>query len=225
MRARSLIPQAITARLPSRSLQTTPPLPPPTTALPPSDTPLASSSKRPQHLAHLPPILPRQPATPLPTSVPEAISLLKSQSTQSNGIYVIARLFSRTFLLHPRDIISVPKIRPIRAPGTILRLTRIQEVGSRDFAIRAPSADSKILRRHMDFDARTLPDIPSELVTCELTVLENTTTPQEIRFKLKRRKGYRKTIKARHAWTRVKVGDIVLNSGAHEGVELGAPSQ
>jgi len=62
----------------------------------------------------------------------------------------------------------------------------------------------------MDWDARELPNIPNEVVDCELTVLEHTRGPVETKFKLKRRKGYRKTIRSKHGWTRLRVGDIKL---------------
>jgi len=77
----------------------------------------------------------------------------------------------------------------------------------------------------MDWDSRTLPNIPTEIAECELTILEHTRSPQEIRFKMKRRKGYRRTIKAKHGWTRLRVGDIKLAAASPEGVELGTPSQ
>ena len=62
----------------------------------------------------------------------------------------------------------------------------------------------------MDWDARELPNIPNEVVDCELTVLEHTRGPVETKFKLKRRKGYRKTIRSKHGWTRLRVGEINL---------------
>ena len=230
---------ALTSRLTAvRHLQTTAPLPPPTTPLPPiassstsaSTSTSATTTSTPAKSAsifHLPPIIPYNKTShlsTLPTSVPEAISLLRTQSTESSGIYCIARLHSRTFLLHPRDILTLPTLKPLQPPGTTLKLTRIQEVGCRDYAIRAPSADGKILRKTMDWDSRALPNIPTEIAECELTILEHTRSPQEIRFKMKRRKGYRRTIKAKHGWTRLRVGDIKLGLGSSSGMELGKPS-
>lgn len=77
----------------------------------------------------------------------------------------------------------------------------------------------------MDWDARSLPNIPQDVVECHLTILEHTRTPQETCFKMKRRKGYRRTIKSKHGWTRLRVGDIHLGPGfpAHE-MEVGKPS-
>lgn len=66
----------------------------------------------------------------------------------------------------------------------------------------------------MDWDARSLPTIPSDIVTCDLTVLEHTTSPVETRMKKKRRKGYQKTIKLKNGWTRLRVGDIILKSSS-----------
>lgn len=99
------------------------------------------------------------------------------------------------------------------------------EVGSRDFAIRAPSSDAKILRKHMDWDARSLPNIPQEVAECHLTILEHTRSPQEVCHKFKKRKGYRRAIKSKHGWTRLRVGDIHLGNGLYSGeMEVGQPS-
>jgi hypothetical protein len=123
-------------------------------------------------------------------------------------------LHARTYLLHPRDILTLPRLKPLQSPGTKLALTRILEVGCREYAIRSPAADGKELRKSMDWDARSLPTIPSDIVTCDLTVLEHTTSPVETRMKKKRRKGYQKTIKLKNGWTRLRVGDIILKSSS-----------
>ncbi|OCF72706.1 hypothetical protein I204_07091 [Kwoniella mangroviensis CBS 8886] len=197
----------------SRGLQTTAPLPPPTTPLPPSDIPSSSTSAA---LAHLPPILPSSSSsslTTLPNSTSEAISLISSQSTSSSGRYLIARLYSRNYLLHPKDILTLPQLKPIQAPGSTLSLTKVLEVGSRDYAIRSQASNAAILKRSMNWKSKRLSSfegIPEGLVDCNLTILEHTKSPLERILKKKRRKGYKKTIEHKQGYTRLRVGDILL---------------
>ncbi|WRT69048.1 uncharacterized protein IL334_006031 [Kwoniella shivajii] len=207
------------ARMSLRGLQTTAPLPPPTTPLPPiNDTPSSSSSSSSSSftsaLSHLPPILPSStPESTLPSSTSSALSLLSSQSTSSNGRYILARLHSRTYLLHPRDILTLPTLKPLQSPGSTLNLTKIIEVGSRDYAIKSQAASASLLKRNMDWKEKRLSvfeNIPNDLVNCQLTVLEHTKSPMERILKKKRRKGYKKTIEHKQGWTRLRVGDIHL---------------
>ncbi|WWC97964.1 hypothetical protein V866_004853 [Kwoniella sp. B9012] len=195
----------------SRGLQTTAPLPPPTTPLPPSDIPSSSSSSA---LSHLPPILPSSSSpTILPNSTSEAISLISSQSTSSCGRYVIARLYSRNYLLHPKDILTLPQLKPVQSPGSTLSLTKVLEVGSRDYALRSQASNAAILKRSMDWKSKRLSSfegIPEGVVDCNLTILEHTKSPLERILKKKRRKGYKKTIEHKQGYTRLRVGDILL---------------
>ncbi|WVQ63917.1 uncharacterized protein L199_002073 [Kwoniella botswanensis] len=197
----------------SRGLQTTAPLPPPTTPLPPSDIPSSSSSTS-SALSHLPPILPSSSSsTTQPNSTSEAISLISSQSTSSSGRYVIARLYSRNYLLHPKDILTLPQLKPIQAPGSTLSLTKVLEVGSRDYALRSQASNAAILKRSMDWKSKRLSSfegIPEGVVDCNLTILEHTKSPLERILKKKRRKGYKKTIEHKQGYTRLRVGDILL---------------
>ncbi|WWD21163.1 hypothetical protein CI109_105646 [Kwoniella shandongensis] len=219
------------ARLSIRSLQTTAPLPPPTTPLPPapsasssasafsSASSSASTSSSAAALARLPPLLPATTAIPsLPSSTSSAIDLISSQSTPSSSRYILARLHARTYLLHPRDILTIPLLKPVQSPGTTLSLTKILEVGSRDYAIRSPASDAKTLKNSLESwkerRMTTFDGIPGDLVRCELTVLEHTKSPMERILKKKRRKGYKKTIEHKQAWTRLRVGDIILGEEA-----------
>ncbi|OCF35555.1 hypothetical protein I316_02608 [Kwoniella heveanensis BCC8398] len=214
------------ARLSVRGLQTTAPLPPPTTPLPPSDgqasvaSTSSSASASAAAIAHLPPIVPSSVASSssfslpvAPSSTSSAIQHLESQSTPSAGRYVLARLHARTYLLHPRDILTLPTLKPMQPPGTTLSLTKILEVGSRDYAIRSPAASPNLHKRGLDWKEKKLlklESIPSEIVRCELTVLEHTKDPLIKVDKKKRRKGYKKTIQHKQGYTRLRVGDIHL---------------
>jgi large subunit ribosomal protein L21 len=164
----------------------------------------------------LPALLPASAPRASPSSTAEALSLIRSQTTASTGIYCLARLHSRTYLLHPRDILTLPTLKPAAAPGSTLQLTRILEVGSREFAIRSPAANGKELRKDLPklpgVDA-SFETIPAHIASCQLTVLEHTKSPLTRTILKKRRKGYRKTIQNKQGWTRLRVGDIVLGDG------------
>lgn len=129
---------------------------------------------------------------------------------------------------------TVPKLKNVQ-PGDKIALTRILEVGSRDFTLRAqpsgpshargsvaanaapiltPPAARSITRdgvprdwqRHPD----SLPYLGEEVVQAELTVLEHVKGKMFEVEKFKRRKGYRRTLRSKLEFTKLKVGDIVL---------------
>lgn len=87
------------------------------------------------------------------------------------------------------------------------------EVGSREYILRAPKAVKA--KTHAGAGGAALegerPVLPSDLVRCNLTVLEHTKSPLERKLLKKRRKGYKKTIQHKQGWTRLRVGDIVLD--------------
>jgi large subunit ribosomal protein L21 len=68
---------------------------------------------------------------------PSAISLLKMQPTH----YVVASIAGRTLVLHPRDVLTIPRLNDVQI-GDVLELDRIHEVGSRDYTLRAQDSMS-----------------------------------------------------------------------------------
>jgi large subunit ribosomal protein L21 len=156
----------------------------------------------------LPPLLPAStPSLPaLPSTTSEAVSLIQSSSTPQLGRYVLARLHSRNYLLHPRDILTVPHLKGSPPPGTVLSLTRILQVGSRDFVIKAPEPN-KTSPFGTQGDREV---IPQQVAQCHLTVMEHTKSPMERKLLKKRRKGYKKTIEHKQGWTRLRVGDVFV---------------
>ncbi|GHJ85779.1 hypothetical protein NliqN6_2181 [Naganishia liquefaciens] len=166
----------------------------------------ASTSKLQPLLPATTPVLPA-----LPSTTSEAISLIQSSSTPQLGRYVLARLHSRNYLLHPRDILTVPHLKGSPPPGTVLSLNRILQVGSRDFVIKAPEP-SKASSPFGTQGEREV--IPQEVVQCHLTVMEHTKSPMERKLLKKRRKGYKKTIEHKQGWTRLRVGDVFVGNEA-----------
>jgi len=92
-----------------------------------------------------------------------------------------------------------------------MALTRILEVGSREYAITSPANNGReILKRGGDISF--LKDL-SGVVSCSVTVIEHTKSPLTRTILKKRRKGYKKTIENKQGWTRLRVGDIFLSEG------------
>ncbi|KAI5479144.1 mitochondrial large subunit ribosomal protein L49 [Pseudohyphozyma bogoriensis] len=188
----------------------------------------------------LPPPMPLQThpnslnPTPFPAPESTALELLKSQPSH----YVSALLMGRRYLLSPNDILTVPHVKNVK-PGDTLALTRILEVGSRDYTLRAqpasPSASSSSsaaslaankadllipaaarsvvangVPRDWQRHPDSLPYLGEDVVRAKLTVLEHTKGKMFEVEKFKRRKGYRRLLKSKLEWTRFRVGDIEI---------------
>ncbi|RPD64362.1 hypothetical protein L226DRAFT_611905 [Lentinus tigrinus ALCF2SS1-7] len=122
---------------------------------------------------------------PLPSTTTNALSLIRSQPSQ----YVVASLAGRKYLLTPRDLLTVPRLKDVKV-GDVLKLSDIHEIGSREFTVRGN------------------PVIPSEQVRVEATVVEHTKGRMEVIFKKKRRKGYERTVYHKQTYTRLRIGPI-----------------
>jgi large subunit ribosomal protein L21 len=120
-----------------------------------------------------------------PTSTTSAIDLIRSQPSQ----YVVASVAGRKYILTPRDLLTVPRLRDVKV-GDVLHLDEIHELGSREYTIRGD------------------PVIPPSHVKVEATVVEHTKGKMEFIFKKKRRKGYQKTKKHKQTYTRLRIGSI-----------------
>ena len=129
-----------------------------------------------------------------PTSLPSAISLLRSQPAH----YVIASLHETRYLLTPKDLLTVPRLRNVSI-GDVLRLSKIHELGSRDYTLRGE------------------PFVPPDTVNVHATVVEHTKGKMEEIFKKKRRKGYQKHIHHKQGYTRLRIGPIdILDHHVHQ---------
>jgi large subunit ribosomal protein L21 len=71
-------------------------------------------------------------------------------------------------------------------------LSEINELGSREYTLRGN------------------PTISPGRVKVEATVIEHTKGKQEVVVKRKRRKGYYKTIRNKHPYTRLRIGPIEI---------------
>ncbi|KAI0766924.1 ribosomal protein L21-like protein [Trametes elegans] len=120
-----------------------------------------------------------------PAAVPNALSLIRSQPSH----YVVASVAGRKYLLTPRDLLTVPRLKDVKV-GDVLRLSDIHELGSREYTIRGS------------------PTIPADHVRVEATVVEHTKGRMETIFKKKRRKGYERTVTHKQTYTRLRIGPI-----------------
>ncbi|KAG9010667.1 hypothetical protein FRB94_010144 [Tulasnella sp. JGI-2019a] len=129
-----------------------------------------------------------------PESISSALSFIRSQPSH----YAIASLVGRKYLLTPRDLLTVPRLNDVKV-GDTLALTDVHELGSREYTLRG---DPVI----------TL----NGTVTVKATVVEHTKGRMEVIVKKKRRKGYKKTIKHKQTYTRLRIGDITVSDGSAE---------
>ncbi len=122
-----------------------------------------------------------------PQSTISALELIRSQPSQ----YVVASFLGREYILTPRDLLTVPRIRDVKV-GDVLTLDAIHELGSREYTLRGN------------------PTISPSKVRVEATVVEHTKGAMEYIFKKKRRKGYRKTIQHKQPYTRLRISNIEI---------------
>jgi large subunit ribosomal protein L21 len=132
------------------------------------------------------------------TSSLEAVALLKTQPC-----YVIAQLHQRIYLLTPNDLLTVPRIKGDLQPGDQIRLSRIVEVGSRDYTLKA-APTPKLAERAV---------LADDEVQVYATVEEHTKSKMQRIEKFKRRHRYHRLLDYKGEWTRQGAG-----GGADAGV-------
>ena len=145
-------------------------------------------------------------STSAPSSTPSpnlasAVALIKSQPTH----YVIASLHSRRYILTAKDLLTVPHLRGTNV-GDILHLSKIHELGSRDYTLRGD------------------PLVPEGVVNVNATVVEHTKGPLETIIKKKRRKGYQKHIEHKQGYTRLRIGSIDIADVPEKAVASAEPT-
>lgn len=112
-------------------------------------TAIPSPSSSSSDLSHVPEV----------DSTASALTLLKSQPSH----YIIASLVGRTFLLSPRDVFTIPRLRDVEV-GDVLELDRIHEVGSRDYTLRAQDPMSTRQRGAVASMRRSIGNSDSQIV-------------------------------------------------------------
>lgn len=169
--------------------------------LPSSQRPANSRLRRlqPPRVAAPPkPSLHKKLATAPKISESTVMSMLKSQPAH----YVVAQLHNRSHLLTPSDILTLPRIKDV-AVGDVIRLTRVLEVGSRDYTLRSTP------RRLRNEERRSLSEREVEV---RALVLEHTRGPMIVRTKHRMGGKHMKTVKNRNLYTRLRIGPIRLGT-------------
>ena len=92
--------------------------------------------------------------------------MIRAQPSQ----YVVATVAGRKYLLTPRDVLTVPRLKDVNV-GDVVALSDIHELGSREYTLRGN------------------PVISADKVRVDATVIEHTRGAQEVVVKRKRRKG------------------------------------
>ncbi|KAA1094497.1 hypothetical protein PGT21_023327 [Puccinia graminis f. sp. tritici] len=180
----------------------------------------------------------------------EALGMLKSEDNH----YLVTFLVGKKYKLMVDDQVTLPHIKDLKV-GDLIKLTRITEVGSRNFTLRAlgngtvghakretlsPAASKtlgwKAKKLGMDpaelsREARTVcfkPEIPhyldEDLVHASAIVVEHTRGKMSTVIKKKRRKGYRKTIKNKPYYTRIRLCEIKVPTIQAESSQPTIPS-
>ncbi|KZP01444.1 hypothetical protein CALVIDRAFT_532208 [Calocera viscosa TUFC12733] len=129
-------------------------------------------------------------STSSPPSAPDFPTALQCLRQQPSH-YVVASLHGRRYLLTPRDLLTIPRLKNV-AVGEVLCLNKVHELGSRDFTLRGE------------------PCLPADTVSITATVVEHTKGEMQRIVKKKRRKGYKKTIEHKQTYTRLRIGDIEI---------------
>jgi large subunit ribosomal protein L21 len=119
------------------------------------------------------------------SSTHEALSAIRQQPSH----YVVASVAGKKYLLAPQDLLTVPRLRDVRV-GDVLKLNDVHEVGSREYTLRGD------------------PTIPAGAVAVNAVVVEHTMGAMEFLTKFKRRKGYKKVVKHKQPYTRLRIGAI-----------------
>jgi len=125
--------------------------------------------------------------SPIPQSTAQALELIRSEPNH----YVIASFLGRKFILSPRDILTVPRIKDV-AVGDVVSFSAISEAGSRTYTLRGN------------------PILPKGVVRVQGTVVEHTKGKLEKIEKFKRRKGYHRTIQHKQTYTRLRIGPVEI---------------
>lgn len=117
--------------------------------------------------------------------MPSALAFIRSQPTR----YVVASLVGRKYLLALGDVLTVPRLKDV-AVGDSISLDNVHELGSRDLTLRGN------------------PTLPTTAVAVRATILEHTKGRLELITKFKRRKGYKRTVKHKQTYTKLRVASI-----------------
>ena len=150
-------------------------------------------------------------APPEPTAGPiapqSAEALLRSQPAH----YAVVEVHRKRYLVTPGDLLTLPRIKDVNV-GDVIRLTRVTEVGSRDFTLRAPWVpqvrDSTRFRLGGKVERAVLADDGPCGVELRAVVVEHTASPMRKRIKHTMGSKHVIRLETRERYTRLRIGPV-----------------
>ncbi|KAF2754132.1 hypothetical protein EJ05DRAFT_479680 [Pseudovirgaria hyperparasitica] len=145
----------------------------------------------------------RSSTVDLHESIHSMLPLLRAQPPY----YIQVQIHGKNYLLTAGDELRLPFLMPDVSPGDVLRLNRATHIGSRDFTLRA--AASKKGTRVAPKVTRYLDE---RLFVCRATVMGVDSEPMRFLEKTKRRQRHVKTVKSKHRFTVLRIGEVTVKS-------------
>ncbi|MCJ1279927.1 hypothetical protein MMC21_007752 [Puttea exsequens] len=144
------------------------------------------------------------PHTPLPAPTHPNLALLLPPLAAQTPHYITAHIHARPYLLTQGDTLRLPFLLPSAPPGTILRLTRLSLLGSRDFTLRGD------------------PWVDERVFVCRAVVVGVEGEGLRVREKTKRRQRRVNRVKTKGRFTVLRVRELRVFAGmGDEGGEEG----
>ncbi|KAI5809727.1 putative aconitate hydratase [Peziza echinospora] len=134
------------------------------------------------------------PQPPLESLLP----LLKSQPAH----YITIHINAFPFLVTTGDTVTLPFLLKDVSVGDVLRLTHASILGSRDYTIKGD------------------PWVNPELFELRARVVEVTAEPMRLKIKKKQRNRRTKTVKSKHSYTVLRIGELLLKDSPEGGAAI-----
>ena len=127
----------------------------------------------------------------------------------------------KRYLVTPGDLLTLPRIKDVNV-GDVIQLTRVTEVGSRDFTLRAPWVpqvrDPKRFRLGGKVERAVLAGEGPEGVQLRAVVVEHTASPMRKRIKHTMGSKHVIRLETRERYTRLRIGPVHIGPRPGHGV-------
>ncbi|KAF8426343.1 ribosomal protein L21-like protein [Tirmania nivea] len=155
---------------------------------------LQQLSTQPTPSSSTPPPFPptKQPTSQEQQLQQQQLSILLPLLRLQPSHYITIHINSFPFLVTPGDTLTLPFLLPDVSVGDILRLTHASILGSRDYTIKGS------------------PYLDENLFELRARVVEVTSEPMRIKIKKKQRTRRAKTVKSKHKYTVLRIGELVV---------------
>ncbi|EGP92323.1 uncharacterized protein MYCGRDRAFT_66192 [Zymoseptoria tritici IPO323] len=140
----------------------------------------------------------------LSESVRELLPLLRSQGPH----YMTVHIHGNPYLITEGDTVRLPFLMQGVEPGDVIRLNRAINLGSRDYALKAPAASPKMKSP----TTATFSYVDDRMFVCRAVVTGVESEPMRIKEKTKRRQRHVKKVKSKHRYTIIKIKELRVKS-------------